>query len=257
MSEQSTWTRRSPAARCGASVLELTEGVFAELVRLARPWSPSSTCRPGRRSSSTRYWKAVEPPCPLCCAREPLLTGAGLAVWPAGRPTPPRSSGPSAWWVLRDGEVRRKQHVLNPRSDSFYEVTEARWFRVPHRTGQPALLSPYVDSWGTDDVTMTAAVPLSPGRDVLGVVAADLDVRVLPGGPREILVAADATAVLDEDDRVIASTWPRLEVGVRLAATGIDGVRERVEIVEFGWSLVRLRGTEDAPTDVRTGRGAR
>ena len=220
-----------------SSVVELTEGIFVELVRLARVVAELGV--PARPAlGGPRDWEAVEPAVSGLLRTQPLMTGAGLAVCPPA--VRPRPSTPSfAWWVLRDGEVRRKQHVLNPRSDFFYDVTEARWFRVPHRTGRPALLPPYVDSWGTDDATMTAAVPLTLGDDILGVVAADLDVRVYLTALEEILGAADATAVLDDDGRVIASTRPEMEPGARLAATGLTVLTARAEVDRFGWVVVR------------------
>jgi hypothetical protein len=221
--------------RAASSVVELTRGVFDELHRLKRVVAALDL--PARPLPGAAR-EALEPVVSDLLRREPLLTGAGLAVAPpAGRPRP--SAPLFAWWVIRDGEVRAKQHVLNPRSDSFYEVTEARWFRVPCRTGRPALLSPYVDSWGTDDVTMTAVVPLAPAGDSAGVVAADLDVRRYLAALEEILAAAHAAAALDEDDRVIAATRADLEVGARLAATGLRPPAARVGIPEFGWALVR------------------
>jgi hypothetical protein len=220
-----------------SSVVRLTEGVFAELVRLAR--AVADLVALGQPAlGAPRDREIVEPAVSALLRAQPLMTGGGLALWPpADRPRP---SGPAfAWWVLRDGEVRRKQHVLNPRSDSFYEVTEARWFRVPHRTGQPTLLSPYVDSWGTDEATVTAAVPLTLDGEVIGVAAADLDVRRYLASLEQILATADATAVLDEDGRVIASTHPRMEPGARPAVTGLAVPTARVDIRPFGWAIVR------------------
>jgi hypothetical protein len=218
-------------------VRDLTAGIFGELVAL-RDVVANLDVLTQPSFAAPRARDAVEPVVTALLRREPLLTGAGLAVWPpAVRPRP--SSPFFAWWVLRDGEVRIKQHVLNPRSDSFYEVTEARWFRIPHRTGRHTLLSPYVDSWGTDDATMTAAVPSTVDGDVVGVVAADLDVRRYLASLEQILARAHATAVLDEDGRVIASTQPRMEPGARLAATGLAVPTARAGIGDLGWTIVR------------------
>jgi hypothetical protein len=221
-----------------SSVVELTSGVFGELSRLARAVADLDE-RTQPRLGGTRDEEALASLVTALLRGEPLLTGAGLAWWPPA--VRPRPAAPLlAWWVIREGEVRAKQHVRNPRSDSYYEVTQARWFRIAYGRREPALLPPYVDSWGTDDVTMTAVVPLRLGGDVAGVVAADIDVRTYLAALERILSAAGATAALDEDDRVIGSTHPDLEVGARLAAAGIGEVRDRVGIAEFGWALVRL-----------------
>ncbi len=227
-----------PVLRAAASdVRNLTAGIFDQLVAL-RDVVANLEVLTQPSFAAPRARDAVAPVVTALLHREPLLTGAGLAVWPPA--VVPRLPSPFfAWWVLRDGEVRIKQHVLNPRSDSFYEVTEARWFRIPHRTGQHTLLSPYIDSWGTDDATMTAAVPLSVAGDVVGVVAADLDVRRYLASLEQILLRSDATAVLDEDGRVIASTRPRLEPGARPAATGLTVPTARAGIGDLGWTIVR------------------
>jgi hypothetical protein len=222
-----------------AGIVALTATVFTDLAALGEA--------AGRHLDLTRHpvfgepraWDALEPDVSAMLRNRALVTGAGMALRP-----PASGSGadvPSmAWWVTREGEIRVKQHVFNPRSDSFYDVPQARWFRVPYASGAPTLLSPYVDSWGTDDVTMTAAVPLAAQGEILGVVAADLDVRRFVDAVEGLLIEAEATALLDEEDRVITATHPQLETGTRLAATAVGPVSARADIAEFGWAVVRL-----------------
>jgi hypothetical protein len=221
-----------------SSVVQLTAPVFAELARLADAATERVDLRRHPAFGEPPAWDALEPVAVSVLREHALITGTGLAVLPS---TTEAGSVPSmAWWVIRDGEIRAKQHVLNPLSDSFYDITRARWFRVPYTTEAPTLLSPYVDSWGTDDVTMTAAAPLELQGHVIGVVAADLDVRSYVDAVERILAFARATAVLDEEERVVASMHPRLEGGARLAAADLGPVVDRAEITEFGWSVIRL-----------------
>ncbi|MGY2002614.1 cache domain-containing protein [Blastococcus sp. SYSU DS1024] len=222
-----------------AGVVALTAPVFTDLAALGE--AATRRLDLGRHPvfDESRAWEVLEPDVSVMLRSRPLVTGAGMAL----RPPATASAGevPSmAWWVIRDGEIRAKQHVLNPRSDSFYDVSQARWFRVPCASGAPTLLSPYVDSWGTDDVTMTAAAPLTASGEVLGVVAADLDVRRFVDAAEGLLVEAEATALLDEEDRVITATHPQLDTGTRLSATELGPVRARAAIAEFGWTVVRL-----------------
>lgn len=222
-----------------AAVVRLTAPVFADLAELGRVAGRRVDLRRQPPLTAPDDWDALEPLVGSLLRKRELATGAGLAVQPAsgtGGDVVPAM----AWWVVRDGEVRAKQHVLNPRSDSFYDVTQARWFRVPFASGERTLLAPYVDSWGTDDVTMTAAVPLELDGAVVGVLAADLDVRAYLDQVEQIIAAAGATALLDEDDRVIVATHPRLEAGTRLLATDIGPVRGRAAVAEFDWAVVRL-----------------
>ena len=224
-------------AAAAAAVLQLTAPVLDDLAELGRVAGQRVDLRRQPALSAPDDWDALEPLVTALLHQRELASGAGLAVQPGAAD----GAVPAmAWWVVRDGEVRPKQHVLNPRSDSFYDVTQARWFRVPSASGLRTLLAPYVDSWGTDDVTMTAAVPLVLDGAVVGVVAADLDVRAYLDRVEGIIAAAGATALLDEDDRVIVATHPRLEAGTRLLATDIGPVRERAGIDEFGWAVVRL-----------------
>jgi hypothetical protein len=222
-----------------SSLVQLTAPVFAELTRLADAATERVELLRHPAFGEPRAWDVLEPVAVSVLRDSALITGTGLAVLPPAADG--GSSVPSmAWWVIRDGEVRAKQHVLNPRSDSFYDIPHARWFRVPYTTEAPTLLSPYVDSWGTDDVTMTAAAPLHLEGQVVGVVAADLDVRSYVDAVERILASARASAVLDEEDRVVASTHPSLEGGTRLAAADVGPVVERAEIAEYGWSAIRL-----------------
>ena len=226
-------------AAAAAAVVQLTAPVFDDLGALGEAAGQRVDLRRESALSGPDDWDALEPLVSSLLRERDLASGAGLAVQPAAG-TAGAAVPAMAWWVVRDGAVRPKQHVLNPRSDSFYDVTQARWFRVPLANGVRTLLAPYVDSWGTDDVTMTAAVPLTVEGAVVGVVAADLDVRAYLDQVEGIIAAAGATAVLDEDDRVIVATHPRLEAGTRLLATDIGPVRGRAAIAEFDWAVVRL-----------------
>jgi hypothetical protein len=240
-----------PLGEVAAAVVDLTAPLFAALARFGDQAAERVDLRRHPAFGEPRAWDALEPVVTALLADHPLVTGAGLATWPPALPAAPSMAPPSmappsmappsmAWWVRRNGEVRAKHHVLNPRSDSYYDVTQARWFREPYRTGGSTLLAPYVDSWGTDDVTMTAAVPVRSAGIVVGVVAADLDVRTYVDAVERLLATAGATAVLDEEDRVIASTHPRLEAGARLAATNLGPVRSRADVGDLGWAVVRL-----------------
>jgi hypothetical protein len=222
-----------------AEIVALTAPVFVDLAGLGDAAVRRLDLDRHPVFGEQRAWEALEPDVTAMLRHGVLVTGAGMALRPPA--VAAAAEVPSmAWWVIRNGEIRAKQHVLNPRSDSFYDILQARWFRVPYASGAPTLLPPYVDSWGTDDVTMTAAAPLAAAGEVLGVVAADLDVRGFVDAVESLLVDADATALLDEEDRVITATHPQLETGTRLGATDVGPVRARAAIPEFGWAVVRL-----------------
>ena len=166
-----------------------------------------------------------------------LITGAGMAAISEQHP----DVGVMNWWILRGSEVVSKRHVFNPRSDSYYDFSHSRWFQVPAERGRPTLIAPYVDSWGTDDLTITAAIP-SPnsGAGITTIVAADLDVRAYVQQVEELLRPARPAALIDSEHRTVASTVPEIETGVRLSSTGSWAVEGRIDLVDLAWSLVLL-----------------
>jgi len=166
-----------------------------------------------------------------------LITGAGMAAISEQHP----DVGVMNWWILRGSEVVSKRHVFNPRSDSYYDFSHSRWFQVPAERGRPTLIAPYVDSWGTDDLTMTAAIPsLNSAAGITTIVAADLDVRAYVRHVEELLWPAHSAALIDSEHRTVASTVPEIETGVRLSSTGNWAVEDKIDLIDLGWSLVLL-----------------
>lgn len=166
-----------------------------------------------------------------------LVTGAGMAA------TTSKTSGQGLmhWWILRDDLVVTKRHVLNPQSDSYYDFSNSRWFRSPARRDAATLMAPYVDSWGTDDLTVTAAIPAHPADSAItAIVAVDLNARVYVQAAEEILRPVAPAVLLDTEGRAVASTEPDIETGVRLAAFTAWTPSAQVEIPRLGWHVTRL-----------------
>lgn len=162
--------------------------------------------------------------------RQPLVVGAGVAIKDERTDTDPSF----LWWVRNADLVIQKRHVTNPRSDAFYDVGHARWFQAPIRSSEPVLLGPYVDSWGTDDFTMTASLPVTnPPWTV--VAAADLNTRTFLQRAERLLADAGALALVDREMRIVASTDARYEIGSRMRALsgGVTSFK-----AAFGWSVI-------------------
>jgi hypothetical protein len=166
-----------------------------------------------------------------------LIIGAGMAATPSDF----SGSGLMHWWIARDDEVVAKHHVLNPRSDSFYDFSNSRWFQGPARHGVPTLIAPYVDSWGTDDLTVTAAVPACRDkRDLAVVVAADLNAREYIQAAEGLLRPIAPAVLVDTEGRAVASTEPSVETGVRLAALDAWSLTRHADIPTLRWSVSLL-----------------
>jgi hypothetical protein len=224
--------------RAAKQIRALTQPVFDQLAQLEQSVSSVDVDDWAGSPQTLAAWPQLESSVGRALESVDLMTGAGLAVASASAGGARQSA--FAWWVRRDGIVRLKQHVLNPSSDSYYDFTQSRWFRLPTTVGQPVLMAPYVDSWGTDDVTMTASQAVRAAGETVAVVAADLDVHSYVDKVEHILASAVATALVDSEDRVIASNAPDIESGTRLAAARQRAIVVRVPIESLGWSVVAL-----------------
>jgi hypothetical protein len=125
------------------------------------------------------------------------------------------------WWIAGPNGPEPLRVDLDPRLPDFYDYTSSEWFERPRDTGETWVAGPYVDVRGTNEYTVTAAMPIR-SRDVfLGVAAADLylsglELRLLP-----MLNKLGRPVVLANDDgRVIASTDWRVLPGELLDESG-------------------------------------
>lgn len=216
-------------------IMDLTVPVFGSLAEVGR--TAVRALEEGRTGDGG--WDAVREEVSRLFEAQQIVIGAGLALDRRGTGT--AGDVPYfIWWIRRNGRITRKHHVLNPRSEAYYDVTQARWFRLPLAAAGPTLMAPYVDAWGTDDFTMTASLPVSSHEAASLVVAADLDARRYVDSAERILAEAGASALLDEEQRAIASTRSDLETGTKLVAGTAYQVAERVPTSRFGWSVVTL-----------------
>jgi hypothetical protein len=187
---------------------------------------------------------------PLCAA----ALEAGLPV--AGMGFVAQGAGGDGysmlWWVVRNDVVIEKRHDLNPTSDAFYDFPDAEWFSAPMHTGGPALAGPYIDAWGTDDLTFTAALPLREGNRRLGVIALDVGVPRFLGDLTDVLDRLGLPAVLtNADGRVVVSTVPELSTGLRMTprsspTSAAPAAGERHDLGRYGWSLVLPKAAQTA-----------
>jgi hypothetical protein len=212
------------AQRLAGSVTSLLDDVFgalSPLVSVVRDILIAGD--PDERAATLRASPEAPAVAALMGTRTVAVSGVGF-VAEFGQVVPAQSW--MAWWVERDGVVKEKLHNLNPVSDAFYDYRHAEWFYVPRRTGDRCVSGPYIDSWGTDDFTITAAMPvLVLVHDTFaGVVAADLAVRRFEVAISGQLRAVEAPAALvNGEDRVVASGVSDLTTGLRLSPRATAG----------------------------------
>jgi hypothetical protein len=211
------------------AVADLTQPVFARLEALAQEVSALDLRRAVDRGRLDDHdAETVESLAVQTVQTLDLVSGAGMAAT-TGETS---SDGVMHWWILRDDAVVTKRHVLNPASDSYYDFSNLRWFTVPASSGTSTLIAPYIDSWGTDDLTVTAAV-LVPARDSAREVTAVVAVE-------DVLRSAAPAVLIDGEGRAVGSTEPDIETGVRLAAVSSWRAGETADVPDLGWTVASL-----------------
>jgi hypothetical protein len=154
-------------------------------------------------------------------ARQLLPSATGVVVGAGFAGTIRSSQGPlptMVWWVCgADNSIIQRPHTANPNAEDFYDYTAQRWFARARAAGTKVVTGPFIDTWGSDDFTVTVSVPTDVGSGLDGVLAADLDIR---GLVRDLSVAmADADlpiAVVNDSQRVVVSNIAALDTGLLL-----------------------------------------
>ncbi len=183
--------------------------------------------------------EALEPQC-LGVLDEPsprLIEGLGF-VWVA-----PEGSSGMVWWRAEHGTIARKQHVFNPESDSYYDYRNSVWFLGANAASGLTIVGPYIDSWGTDDHTLTASMQMLMPHGPVGVSAADLNVSTLTSQIESVLSGLPGSVLVSDEDRVVASNIALLTPGLRLQPylnrSGAEIVERRSTTLD-AWELVEL-----------------
>ncbi|NKX55416.1 cache domain-containing protein [Arthrobacter mobilis] len=216
---------------CASGIFDLLRGASEEFVRELQT-------RPAPRVAEAIH--QLELACRGRLAGPGPLTGMGFV----GAPEQDLSEALRLiWWIKQGKEIRVKKHVLNPASDSYYDYNTSEWFGTTRATGRPFISAPYVDSWGTDQLTITAAVPLAVHGVFIGVVAADLDPALYLKPIEKLLLRSENLTLVDAEDRVILSSNPVLTSGVSLERylqrTGIEPLRRETSS-STNWQAVEL-----------------
>ena len=232
-------SQRRQLAKAASSIATLTTPVFQQLTLMAAVTDAMQLSNAAATGSLSRPdTDILEQAAIEAITATELITGAGMAVTSQDHP----GCGVMNWWILRGSTVVSKRHVVNPHSDSYYDFSHSRWFQVPAERRCPTLIAPYVDSWGTDDLTITAAIP-RPNHDprLTTIIAADLDARAYVQSVENLLTPASPAALVDAEDRAVTSTVPEIETGARLSAAETWSLGHRIILPHLDWSVVLLK----------------
>ena len=139
---------------------------------------------------------------------------------------------PLAWWQGPDRALLASS-TFGP-GNAAIDLERLEWFRVPAATGERHVAGPFVDYLCSNEVTLTASLPVTIDGAFVGVacadvLAADLETEMLP------LVSRLGKALLvNTRGRVAVSSWPGYDTGdlVRGAEAGEPQVDQDARVVQ-------------------------
>ncbi|KID29914.1 cache domain-containing protein [Prauserella rugosa] len=146
------------------------------------------------------------------------------------------------WWRSDDGEPAHfVTHELDPQHHYFYDYASKEWFSRPQRSRRPAVTGPFVDFAGTNEHTVTMAVPVAHPDGFVDVLGADVAVEGVERLLLESVRSGPAdTVLLNDHDRVVASTSARWWSGTLLRRDVDAHWAESAEVGgDVGWRLVQ------------------
>jgi hypothetical protein len=143
------------------------------------------------------------------------------------------------WKRRADGSLYPCLHGTDPTSAHYYEYVDLDWFARLHEGRDAWVTGPYVDYGGTDTYTVTMALRVRRlGDQFFGVLAGDLDAdRVCQDLTGVLRTTRFKAVVVDQEQRVVASTAADLPVGHRVPADGHAPAHTRV-CPRTDWTLL-------------------
>lgn len=149
-----------------------------------------------------------------------LATGAGVALAP-GVLADERYW--LQWWVIDGQSIRQLLPQVSPDKPDFYDYTKSVWFSEPARELLPHLAPPHFDYGGTNQVMVTAAVPVVADGAMIGIACAEITLERIGQlvGPALAALPVPAAFVTPEL-LVVSSTHPGLRPGEPVPATVLE-----------------------------------
>jgi hypothetical protein len=179
-----------------------------------------STTYAGRPFDSQALSALDEPIQRILQQDDQLATGAGVATAP-GVLADERYW--LQWWV-RDGDaIRQLLPQVSPDKPDFYDYTKSVWFSEPARELLPHLAPPHFDYGGTNQVMVTAAVPVVADEAMIGIACAEITLERIGQlvGPALAALPVPAAFVTPEL-LVVASTHTGLKPGEPVPSTVLE-----------------------------------
>lgn len=128
---------------------------------------------------------------------------------------------PLAWWQGPDRSLLASS-TFGP-GQAAIDLHRLEWFRVPSETLERHVAGPFVDYLCSNEITLTASVPVLINGEFAGVACADVLVASLEEFLLPPIVALGGGTLINAQGRVVVSADPTYETGDRYQGVGPDG----------------------------------
>lgn len=125
---------------------------------------------------------------------------------------------PLAWWQGTDRALLASS-TFGP-GQAEIDLQRLEWYRVPAETRERHVAGPFVDYLCSNEITLTAALPVILDGEFAGVICADMLIASLEDLLLPSIAQFGGSAIVNASDRVLVSTDPRYETGDRFADGG-------------------------------------
>lgn len=167
--------------------------------------------------------------------RHPRLDGAGL-IFQLSQLKP--ETARIEWWVRDEEKINRRDFILDPDSDRFYDYEYLEWFKGAFHAGTRTVAGPYIDHLGVDDYLLTMAVPCTVDGVKVGVAGIDILMNDVEAELLRILSPISGCAVLSRHNQVLVGNSAQLSTGVRIAVMPPGYSRIPIEVDHVDLSLL-------------------
>lgn len=125
---------------------------------------------------------------------------------------------PLAWWQGPDRSLLASS-TFGP-GQATIDLQRLEWFRVPAETLQGHIAGPFVDYLCSNEITLTASIPVLLEGEFVGVLCADVLVASIEDLLLPLLAQLEGAALVNSSGRVVVSAHTGYETGDRFAGDG-------------------------------------
>jgi len=140
---------------------------------------------------------------------------------------------PLAWWQGPDRALLASS-TFGP-GQAAIDLHRLEWFRVPFETLERHVAGPFVDYLCSNEITLTASIPVVIDEAFEGVVCADILVSSLEDQLLPAISPLGTVTLVNAQGRIVISTDFRYETGDRFGGVGpagtLNGLSDHLTVI--------------------------